>query len=144
MIDSLANNKHSKFVWWNKLAIRKFMSQIVKIVKIEPLTHDVIHIVAAKPSGLNYHPGQAIDVSLNKNGWELQLRAFTFTSLPEDKNIEFTIKTYPQHHGVTAQLLSAVAGDELLLHDVFGEIRYKGEGIFIAGGAGVTPFIDSE
>ncbi|MEO8088445.1 MAG: flavodoxin reductase, partial [Bacteroidota bacterium] len=27
------------------------------------------------------------------------------------------------------------------LHDVFGAITYKGEGVFIAGGAGVTPFI---
>ena len=32
-------------------------------------------------------------------------------------------------------------GDELIIHDVFGDITYKGEGIFIAGGAGVTPFI---
>ena len=31
--------------------------------------------------------------------------------------------------------------DELILHEVFGDIHYKGEGIFIAGGAGVTPFI---
>ena len=29
----------------------------------------------------------------------------------------------------------------LILHDVFGAITYKGEGVFIAGGAGVTPFI---
>jgi len=27
------------------------------------------------------------------------------------------------------------------LHDVFGAIAYNGEGVFIAGGAGVTPFI---
>lgn len=27
------------------------------------------------------------------------------------------------------------------MHNVFGAIKYKGEGIFIAGGAGVTPFI---
>ena len=31
--------------------------------------------------------------------------------------------------------------DELILNDVFGTINYKGEGVFIAGGAGVTPFI---
>ena len=29
----------------------------------------------------------------------------------------------------------------MILHDVFGAIAYKGEGVFIAGGAGVTPFI---
>ena len=33
------------------------------------------------------------------------------------------------------------AGDELLIHDVWGAIHYKGPGVFIAGGAGVTPFI---
>lgn len=31
--------------------------------------------------------------------------------------------------------------DELILHEVFGAISFKGEGVFIAGGAGVTPFI---
>lgn len=29
----------------------------------------------------------------------------------------------------------------LILHEVFGTISYQGEGLFIAGGAGVTPFI---
>jgi ferredoxin-NADP reductase len=38
-------------------------------------------------------------------------------------------------------LLQLQKGDELILHEVFGDISYKGEGIFIAGGAGVTPFI---
>ena len=27
------------------------------------------------------------------------------------------------------------------MHDVFGAISYQGQGVFIAGGAGVTPFI---
>jgi ferredoxin-NADP reductase len=31
--------------------------------------------------------------------------------------------------------------DELILHGVFGTIRYEKEGYFIAGGAGITPFI---
>lgn len=29
----------------------------------------------------------------------------------------------------------------MILHEVFGTITYKDEGVFIAGGAGVTPFI---
>ena len=77
------------------------MKQVVKIIKIENLTHDVIRVVAEKPVGLKFLPGQAIDISINKNGWENELRAFTFTSLPDDKNIEFTIKkviyTYEEH-----------------------------------------------
>jgi ferredoxin-NADP reductase len=32
-------------------------------------------------------------------------------------------------------------GDELILRDVWGAISYQGAGCFIAGGAGITPFI---
>ena len=117
------------------------MGQAVKILEKENLTHDVLRIVAEKPADLIYVPGQAVDISLNKPGWEKELRAFTFTSLPDDDHIEFTIKTYPEHQGVTNELLLAKKGEELLVHGVFGDIGYKGEGVFIAGGAGVTPFI---
>jgi ferredoxin-NADP reductase len=85
--------------------------------------------------------GQATDVSINKNGWQNEKRPFTFTCLPDDDYLEFTIKTYPSHKGVTNELLQLKQNDELILHDVFGAIGYKGEGVFIAGGAGVTPFI---
>lgn len=112
-----------------------------KVTKVEHLTHDVLRIVAEKPEGLKYHAGQAVDVSINKVGWTDEARPFTFISLPEENRIEFNIKTYPEHHGVTEQLLSLKSGDELLIGEVFGDIAYKGDGIFIAGGAGITPFI---
>ena len=117
------------------------MANAVKIKSIEKITHDVLHIVAQKPGGLQYHAGQAVDVSINKPGWEKELRPFTFTSLPTDNQIEFTIKTYPAHNGVTNQLLLLQPGAELLIGEVFGDIAYKGEGVFIAGGAGITPFL---
>lgn len=117
------------------------MEQIVKILSKEHVTHDVLRIVAAKPPILTYTPGQAVDISINKPGWEKEVRSFTFTSLPEDDFIEFTIKTYPSHKGVTAELLSLNVGDEIIIHDVFGDIAFKGTGLFIAGGAGVTPFL---
>jgi len=113
----------------------------IKILEISPLTHDVLKLVVEKPQNIQYQPGQAVDLSIGKIGWEKELRAFTFTSLPEDDFLEFTIKTYPTHNGVTNRLRELEKGDELLIHDVFGDITYKGEGIFIAGGAGVTPFI---
>ncbi len=113
----------------------------VKILSTVHLTHDVLGITAEKPAGITYTPGQAADISIGKQGWEQEMRAFTFTSLPDDDHIAFTIKTYPARHGVTGQLLSLTEGDELIIHDIFGDIAYKGEGLFIAGGAGVTPFI---
>ena len=114
---------------------------IVKIKGITKITHDVIQIATTRPPQYFYLPGQATELSINQDGWEEETRPFTFTSLPDNDYIEFTIKTYPAHVGVTNKLLQLDVGDELILHDVWGDIAYKGEGIFIAGGAGVTPFI---
>lgn len=112
-----------------------------KIRSIEHLTHNVLRIVTEKPSEYSFTPGQATEISINKRGWQSEGRPFTFTCLPDNDYLEFTIKTYPAHNGVTNQLLQLRIGEELILHDVFGAINYNGEGVFIAGGAGVTPFI---
>jgi len=114
---------------------------IVKIKSIKHITHDVLRIVTEKPPKYTFTPGQATEVSINKSGWKDEKRPFTFTCLPDSDYIEFTIKTYPSHKGVTNELLHLNKNDMLILHDVFGAITYKGEGVFIAGGAGVTPFI---
>lgn len=114
---------------------------IVKILSIGHITHDVLQIFAAKPQNFEFTPGQATEISINKDGWREEKRPFTFTSIPNDDYLQFTIKTYPSHKGVTNELLQLKKNDELILHDIFGAIAYKGEGVFIAGGAGVTPFI---
>jgi ferredoxin-NADP reductase len=114
---------------------------LVKIKSIKHITPDVLQIVTEKPPEYNFTPGQATEIAINKTGWKVEKRPFTFTSLPVDDFLEFTIKTYPSHKGVTNELLKLKKDDELILHDVFGAISYKGEGVFIAGGAGVTPFI---
>jgi ferredoxin-NADP reductase len=114
---------------------------IVKVRSIRSVTHDVLRLVVEKPSGYTYVPGQATEVAINKKEWREERRPFTFTSLPDEDRLEFTIKTYPSHSGVTNALRELKKDDELLLHDVWGAISYKGEGVFIAGGAGVTPFI---
>lgn len=114
---------------------------IVKILSVEAVTHDVRRFKIQKPNGYTFIPGQATDVAINKPEWKNENRPFTFTALNDWDHLEFTIKIYPEHKGVTNQLGQLQAGDELIIHDVWGAIQYKGEGVFIAGGAGVTPFI---
>jgi ferredoxin-NADP reductase len=114
---------------------------IVKIRSVRNVTHDVLRFTIDKPAGYGFVPGQATEVAINKKEWLQERRPFTFTSLPGDDHLEFTIKTYPSRNGVTNALRQLKPDDELILHDVWGAISYKGEGIFIAGGAGVTPFI---
>ena len=117
------------------------MKHIVKIKSTELITHDVLKIITEKPPHYNFTPGQATEVSINKPEWKEKKNPFTFTCLPEDDFLEFNIKTYPEHKGATNELLKLRKEDELILHDVFGAISYMGEGVFIAGGAGITPFI---
>jgi ferredoxin-NADP reductase len=117
------------------------MDHIVKILHSEYITHDVKQFRVERPKGYTFVPGQATDISVNLAGWEKELRPFTFTGLTDAPHLEFTIKIYNERNGVTAQLGKMNSGDQLILHDVFGAITYNGPGVFIAGGAGVTPFI---
>lgn len=113
----------------------------VKVLDVLKLTHDVKRFIVEKPKGYKFKPGQATEVAINKEGLEKERRPFTFTNLNDDADLEFTIKIYPKHDGVTDELDHVNIDDELIIHDVWGAIKYKGEGVFIAGGAGVTPFI---
>ena len=114
---------------------------IVKIQEIEQLTHDVRRFRVEKPDGYTFSPGQATGVAINTPELKKRRRLFTFTGLNDDPFLEFTIKIYPEHNGLTKDLDSAVKGTELLIGSPWGAITYKGKGVFIAGGAGITPFI---
>ena len=117
------------------------MATAVKILMTEFVTHDVKRFIVERPPGYSFEPGQATEVSINTPEWKQEKRPFTFTSLADDLVLEFVIKGYPDHNGVTKQLHVLRPGDELLIRSVWGTIQYKGPGVFLAGGAGITPFI---
>jgi ferredoxin-NADP reductase len=114
---------------------------VVKILNIEQVTHDVKRFRIEKPAGYSFLPGQATEVSINTTALRDEKRPFTFTCLKTASYLEFTIKIYTSRNGVTNELGKLKPGDELIIRDVWGAITYKGEGVFIAGGAGITPFI---
>src|SRR5690606_20878746 len=117
------------------------MEYIVPIKSIEWVNYNVLGIRTKKPDGYEYRPGQATKLSINQGEWRTEKRPFTFTNLPSSRDLEFTIKVYPDHKGVTEMLSRQEIGEELILREVFGAITYKGKGTFLAGGAGATPFI---
>ena len=84
----------------------------VKILEVEKITHDVLGIKTEKPAGYTFIPGQVTEVAVNDKKWINEKRPFTFTNLPGDDHLEFTIKTYPAHNGVTNRLLNLRPGDE--------------------------------
>jgi hypothetical protein len=114
---------------------------IVKILNIDKVTHNVKRFQIEKPEGYSFNPGQATEVSINTLALRNEKRPFTFTCLNSESYLEFTIKIYPEHKGITNELGKLKPGSELIIRDVWGDITFKGDGVFIAGGAGITPFI---
>lgn len=117
------------------------MAYRLTLKKIEPVTHDTHHLVFDRPEGFDYSPGQGVELHLLKDGWENKGRPFTPITLPHEPDLEFIIKSYPDHKGVTEQIGRMKPGDEVEMKGPFGAISDQGPGVFIAGGAGVTPMI---
>jgi hypothetical protein len=107
------------------------------------VTHNVRRYVLEKPAGYRFEPGQATELSLDEDGWRDRKHPFTFTGLNDWGLLEFTIKSYfnTGGDGMTERLFGYSPGQNLVLRDPWGTITYKGPGTFIAGGAGVTPFV---
>jgi ferredoxin-NADP reductase len=117
------------------------MDYNVTLLMSEFVTHDVKRFIVSRPEGFDFTPGEAVELAIDDPKWRNEGRPFTPTSLAEDQVIEFTIKGYPDHEGVTQALHALHPGARLLMSAPFGTIRYRGLGTFIAGGAGITPFI---
>lgn len=108
---------------------------------VAPVTHDTHRYVFDAPADLDFEPGQAAELMLDKEGWRDEGRPFTFASLPGEDTVEFVIKSYPSHDGLTEQLPDQDPGTRFLMDGPFGAISDQGPGVFLAAGAGVTPFI---
>lgn len=117
------------------------MAHQLTLKQIQPVTHDTNHMVFDRPEGFEFKPGQGVELFVLKDGWADKGRPFTPVSLPDEPMLEFVIKSYPDHHGVTEQIGKMQPGDKVEMKGPFGAISDKGPGVFIAGGAGVTPMI---
>ena len=117
------------------------MSQVVSLLMSQFVTHDVKQFILSKPQGFSVVPGQGVELSINHPDLRGEARPFTPTGLVADRVLSFTIKAYRDHAGITQALHQLEPGAELLMSEPFGTIHYQGPGVFIAGGAGITPFL---
>ncbi|SMO46379.1 FAD-binding oxidoreductase [Solitalea koreensis] len=114
---------------------------IVKILEADYINYNVKRFIVEKPKNYSFIPGQATMVSINLDGWRDREAPFTFTSINEWPFLQFIIKIYNDHDGITKELGKLNSGNELIIRDPWGTIQYKKPGVFLAGGAGITPFI---
>lgn len=117
------------------------MTHELTLQAIEPVTHDTYWLRFDRPDGFEFEPGQAVDLAFQKEGIKQEERAFTMVSDPAAETVEFVIKSYPDHDGVTEVLPELSEGVRATSEEPFGAIKDHGPGVFLAAGAGITPFI---
>jgi len=113
----------------------------VKILEKKYLNHNVIRFFIEKPYGYSHKPGQAIELSINKPGYELAIAPFTITNLNSDPYLELIIKINPEVNSLTYGLSVLEVGETLQITEPWDSYQYKGPGVFIAAGTGITPFL---
>ena len=113
----------------------------VKILSKNWLAHNAIQLQVEKPEGFKFEPGQGVEMTIDAPGFHDDFAPFTIANLAEDPFLEFIIKVYPKHKGMTLALSQLEAGATLFIGEPWDAFPYHGPGVFIAGGAGITAFL---
>jgi ferredoxin-NADP reductase len=117
------------------------MSNRIALQNVLQITPDTRHYVFSRPPGYTFRPGQATELALDIDGWRDEARPFTFVGDPNANILSFVIKSSPERDGVTARIAEIDVGQHVMIGDAWGAIEDRGPGVFLAGGAGITPFI---
>jgi ferredoxin-NADP reductase len=117
------------------------MTYTLTLQEMAPVTPDTHKLTFNRPNGFTFESGQATELTLPIDGIKSESRPFTMTSRPNDAHLEFVIKSYDDHDGVTKHIPELGMTDQVKAAEPFGAITDHGPGVFIAGGAGITPFI---
>jgi len=110
----------------------------VKILKIEQITPNVKSFMVERPKHYSFTPGSHTHIIFD-DGIKKDRHPFTICSLGKADYLEFIIKEYSG--GITEALHKLKVGEEITIEKSENQFKYKGKGIFIAAGTGVTPFI---
>lgn len=113
----------------------------VKILQKQYLSHNVICFALERPTSYTFTAGQALELNIEETKFENNAAPFTLSGLTDSATLEIIFRVYPDHKGMTLALSRLSEGDKLLISDAWDSFSYATEGVFIAGGTGITPFL---
>lgn len=116
----------------------EYQLKILKITQENPSTKS---IQLEKPESFSFVPGHSVMVGIDKQESQHIKKPLTFTSIANDKHLEFFVKSYPERKSFNNLIYNLNVDDTIMLSEQFGTIRYTSSGIFIAGGIGIAPFL---
>lgn len=102
---------------------------------------DAHTLIIEKPEGFSFMAGQYVLLQTPVDGRPLR-RSYTIASAPHEKHLHITVRTQPRGR-VSPQLARLGAGDTIGVLGPVGEFVRTDEehSVFVAAGAGITPFI---
>lgn len=112
-----------------------------KIIHKEWITHDVLRLLLEKPKLFQYTIGQAIELSIDSLESFKHFAPFTLTSTNEDDFLEIIVKVYRERNRLTFWMSELNLDAKIIISEAWDSYEYKGDGVFIAAGSGITPFL---
>jgi len=112
--------------------------QDVSILSVTKLNKEVIEIVTKRPEDFSFYPGQAAEVLIN-SGKDTEKHIICLTSIPSDNYLEFNFATDDNSGFQLHELKNN--NQKMQIGNLIDTIDINGEGVFIAEGAGIIPFI---
>lgn len=113
----------------------------VKILGIKEISTNIYNIILEKPKRYTFIPGQFANISLVDTSPSDKKGSFCFTGLVGVNYLEFIIKLYNNDNSLKKRIISSRVGDTLKISEPQGTFKYKGMGVFIVAGTGITPVI---
>ncbi len=117
------------------------MAFTVKLLKQEKVTHDVMGLTLERPAGFVFTAGQSIEISLEPPGGPVEKGTYSLLGLHDDQVLQVAMKTTPVNPAINAHLKRLETGGTLQISGPQDEVVYRGPGVFIAGGSGITAFM---
>ncbi len=112
-----------------------------KVLDKQEVNHNVMRFHIEQPYGYAFTPGQAIDLSIDQPGYELEVAPFTIIGDVDSSILELIIKIRPNKSSLTYALAGLDRGTVLQITEPWDTYEFKGSGVFIAAGSGITPFL---
>lgn len=101
-----------------------------RVLHKQEINHNVIRFHIQKPYGYTFKPGQAIDLSIDSPGYELDVASFTITNTEDSPFLELFIKISPNKDSLTNGLAALDNGAILQITEPWDTYTYKGSGGF--------------
>ncbi len=114
------------------------MEHFVKIFSIEKISKNVKRFRIEKPRDYKFVSGQHVKFLIL--GTDVK-RLFSISSPAYENYLEFMARIHEDREGGTKQFDNLKISEELMISDASGKIKYIGNGIFIAGGIGISPLV---